>query len=68
MALRGVQWTVARSTLAVAALNLLLLLVVMQQHCVVLADNATHVGHTLVGNINCILVEKFSEWVALGEG
>ena len=65
--LRGRKWAVAKSPLAVAALNLLLLSSVLQQCCVVSTHNATHVGHTFIGNFNCVSIKKFSEWVVLGE-
>ena len=67
LTLRGGEGAGVRPPLAVAALNLLLLLAVMQQFCVVSTDNATHVGHTLIGHFHRVSVEKLSEWVVLGE-
>ena len=67
LTLRGGKWAVARPPLAVAALNLLMLLAVLQQFCVVSTHNATHVGHTFIGHFHRVSVKKLSEWVVLGE-
>ena len=56
-----------QALLAFAALNLLLLLAVLQQFCVVSTHNATHVGHTLIGHLHRVSIKKLSQWVVLGE-
>ena len=61
------QWAVVRPTLAVTALDLLLLLVLLQQLGVMAAHHAAHVGHALVGYFHCTSIEEFSQWVARGE-
>ena len=48
MALSWGQWPVARPTLAVTALNMLLGLILLQQLSAVAAHHAAHVGHSLV--------------------
>ena len=62
----GGQRAGERPILAVAAFILLGVFLV-QQLCVVLADQAAHVKHTLVSYFDCISVQNFSQGVILFE-
>ena len=64
-ALSWVQWAVRWSTSAVTALGLQLLQVPLQHLGIVTADNAAHVGHTLVRDFGSISVEELSKGIPI---